>query len=223
MLNETPTLLFLDIDGVLHPVSPRADRPDAESQGFSYRPRLERVLREFPDVQIVIASDWRKYHTLGELQAFFAPDIAARVISVTPPDPSSEYVPRRRQLRVEEWLKENGRDGDPWVAIDDDVSNYDLEANLVLCNDGFRDLEECALREVLSGKPNLYSPSGMASRRGLVCLARSSCVAFHSKERITVGSMTRATSHACCPTSWIRSSDKPCSEIWRPKWRRANS
>lgn len=49
----------LDFDGVLHPFFPRPDRSDEENQLFSYLPRLEAVLQEFGDWQIVIASSWR--------------------------------------------------------------------------------------------------------------------------------------------------------------------
>lgn len=43
-------ILFLDIDGVLHPFFPRADLPDEENQHFSYLPRLESVIRGFPEL-----------------------------------------------------------------------------------------------------------------------------------------------------------------------------
>ncbi len=149
MLNETPTLLFLDIVGVLHPVFPRDDRTDEENQLFSYRPRLERVLREFPDVQIVIASDWRKHHTLEELQDLFAADIAARIIGVTDIDDEDREI-GNRQRAVERFIAK-GLPETKWVAIDDDEGNYLPGATLVLCNDGFRDEEEAVLRAALRG------------------------------------------------------------------------
>lgn len=55
-------ILFLDFDGVLHPFFPRADRSDEENQLFAYLPRLEGVLRDFPEWQIVISSSWREHH-----------------------------------------------------------------------------------------------------------------------------------------------------------------
>ncbi|MFZ3000646.1 MAG: HAD domain-containing protein [Undibacterium umbellatum] len=48
-------ILFLDFDGVLHP-EPCYDK----TQLFSCLPRLEAILRDFPTVQIVISSTWRK-------------------------------------------------------------------------------------------------------------------------------------------------------------------
>jgi hypothetical protein len=145
--------LFLDFDGVLHPFYPLSDRPGRESLRFSYLPRLEAVLRDHPLVQIVIASDWRKLHTLEELRAFFSPDIAARVIGVTPLDPSSEYVTCRRQIRVEEYLEQNGLQGSSWIALDDEWDNYQVDAPLIRCDDGFRDEEEQSLRAALKGEP----------------------------------------------------------------------
>ena len=44
-------ILFLDFDGVLHPVFPRKDRTDEENQLFSCLPRLEGVLRDFPGMR----------------------------------------------------------------------------------------------------------------------------------------------------------------------------
>lgn len=68
-------LLFLDFEGVLHPFARLLDRPVTESEPFVYLTRLESALREHPHVRIVIASDWRKHHTLAELRRFFSEDI----------------------------------------------------------------------------------------------------------------------------------------------------
>lgn len=52
------TLLFLDIDGVLHPV----DRAEGV---FSCKPLFEVTMRDFPDIEIVISSSWRIDHSAG--------------------------------------------------------------------------------------------------------------------------------------------------------------
>lgn len=70
-------ILFLDIDGVLHPFFPREDRTDAENQHLSYLPHFATVLRNFQSVRLVIASDWRKRHTLDELRDLFG-DLGSR-------------------------------------------------------------------------------------------------------------------------------------------------
>lgn len=71
--------LFLDFDGVLHPFLARSS-----AEAFCHLPRLERVLREFPAVQIVIASTQRESVPLTHLAQRFSPDIAARIVGITP-------------------------------------------------------------------------------------------------------------------------------------------
>jgi hypothetical protein len=59
-----PQLLFLDFDGVLHPVGERAFdenfRLIANPGLFVWRPILEQILVPFPSVRIVVSSDWRR-------------------------------------------------------------------------------------------------------------------------------------------------------------------
>lgn len=138
-------ILFLDIDGVLHTYG------ELIRNQFCYLPRLENVLRDFPKVNVVISSDWRKYHNLAELQAFFSPDIQVRVIGATP-DLSSSIDKRHttgiRHHEAHAWLSANGYAG-AWVALDDDPSSWLEGDNLLFCDDGFCDIEEIALRAAL--------------------------------------------------------------------------
>lgn len=109
-------VLFLDFDGVTHP------EPCESSEAFCRIPLIESVLRHCIDVQIVISSSWRNFHTLEGLRVHFASDIAQRVVGVTPSitDPRwSPGVPEfDRQFEIEHWI-ENHRPGAHWVAIDD--------------------------------------------------------------------------------------------------------
>jgi hypothetical protein len=111
-------VLFLDFDGVLHP----AVNYDA-SRLLCNLPMLEDVLRQFLDVEVVVSSTWREDRTLAQLQAFFSPDIAPRIIGVTPrwraiqdDESFGTYV---RQAEVEAWLREAGIPWQQWVALDD--------------------------------------------------------------------------------------------------------
>jgi len=111
-------LIFLDIDGVLHPNIVH----DPELL-LIHRPTLEAVLRARPDADIVISSTWRTTRTLAELRALFSADIAPRIISVTPhwtevqdDDSWGAYV---RQAEIEAWLRANGCPWREWVAVDD--------------------------------------------------------------------------------------------------------
>lgn len=111
-------ILFLDFDGVLHPAICSDD-----GDLLCRRPMLETALRTEPHVDIVISSTWRENHTLGQLQALFSSDIAARIIGLTPTwqdvqDDTSmgTYV---RQAEIESWLRQADRIWEPWVALDD--------------------------------------------------------------------------------------------------------
>ncbi|MFZ6871913.1 HAD domain-containing protein [Undibacterium sp. Di27W] len=110
--------LFLDFDGVLHP-DPCYDK----SQYFSCLPRLESVLRDFPEVQIVISSTWREKRPVSLLKSFFSVDIGTRVIGSTPfwydiPD-IVEVIGYQRHAEIEGWLRQCGEPWSDWVAIDD--------------------------------------------------------------------------------------------------------
>jgi len=104
-------ILFLDFDGVLHPFS----RPNGT---LVLVPAVERVLRDFPCVQVVISSAWRGVHTLQELRSFFSADIAARIIGVTPvlDSPDDTGI---REAEIRTWLFTAGREDEEWVALDD--------------------------------------------------------------------------------------------------------
>ncbi len=140
-------ILFLDFDGVLHSFGEKI------ANYCCYLPRLESVLRDFPEVQIVVSSDWRKHHDLEELRTFFSPDIADRVVGVTP-DLSSTMNKLNhtsiRYLEAKAWQDKNQYEG-PWVALDDDPLNWlENDPHLIFCDDGFADHEEQTLRQALS-------------------------------------------------------------------------
>ena len=107
-------ILFLDFDGVLHPI----DRRDG---CFSCLPVLEAVLREFRDVEIVISSSWRVDYGLIMLRSVFSSDVATRIIDVTPDRAATMDLiePYRREREIEDWLRENGRKSERWIALDD--------------------------------------------------------------------------------------------------------
>lgn len=145
-------ILFLDFDGVLHPFFPRQDLPDEENQICAYLPRLESLLRDFTTVQIVIASDWRHRMTLDDLRQYFAADMRSRVIGVTPSLPLGDDWIGCRQREALAWLAGHDQSDMPWVALDDVSDNWLLDAPLIICEDGFRDIEEAALRRVLTNR-----------------------------------------------------------------------
>lgn len=143
-------ILFLDFDGVLHPFSPRRDISDEENQLFAYLPRLEATLRDFPHVRIVISSDWRQRMSLDDIRQYFSSDMRPRVIGVTPSFPLADDWIGCRHREALAWLTDTNQADVPWVALDDVRENWQPDAPLILCDDGFQVREEAALRCALS-------------------------------------------------------------------------
>jgi hypothetical protein len=110
------------------------------------------VLREFPDVAVVIASSWRHTRSLEALRALFSADLQSRIVGVTPdvppPPGASDHGSRHRE--VEAWLAAYGEPGVPWLALEDVVHLYDSGAPLVITPDGFGAPEAEALRRGLA-------------------------------------------------------------------------
>ena len=113
-------ILFLDFDGTTHPYGCKIFKE------FSCLPRIERVLREFPHVQVVISSWWRVSDNLDQLRSYFSLDIKDRVIGSTPVIETHSNVildPVPRHHEILQWIFENKYTG-PWVALDDDWRGF---------------------------------------------------------------------------------------------------
>jgi hypothetical protein len=143
------TILFLDFDGVLHPYSPWPHDEVVRGQYFIHLPRLEGVLRDFAEVQVVIASDWRLYQPLEKLRTFFSEDIRPRVSGTTTLERSTSEEVGQRQIQAEQYLRKHNLVHAQWVAVDDTPANYLTGARVVLCEDQFGAREEAALRRLL--------------------------------------------------------------------------
>ncbi len=142
-------ILFLDFDGVLHPIS----RPQGP---LSLTAHFEHVMRDFPQVEIVISSAWRQEHSLTVLRSFFSDDISARMIDITPDlavngvDLDYEHV-REKEIRA--WLRNTGRETENWIALDDTDWFFSPTCrNLIRVNPeiGFDPCIEAELRHRLS-------------------------------------------------------------------------
>lgn len=139
--------LFLDFDGTLHP----ENYPGADSGAdLCHLPRLEALLREFPDVEIVVSSTWRERMSLEELRSLFAPDIRSRVVGTTAlPVRVDGYARATCEAEIVAWLKANGRQDTEWVALNDADWQFDEHRHrLVLCSPltGLDAESEAALR-----------------------------------------------------------------------------
>ena len=142
-------IVFLDFDGVLHRHFPMPG-PDEENARFAFRANFERAMRACPrPVEIVISSTWRRERSLDTLRSLFSPDIAQRIIGVTPfVGPGNG--PAGRLVEIEAWLEHNGRIDSPWVAVDDFPELFAPGTPLVVCHDEFLAREEALLIEAVA-------------------------------------------------------------------------
>lgn len=121
-------ILFLDFDGVLHPAL--NDRP---VEDFSRRRLLWQILRASPDVEVVFSTSWRNTYPVHELIAFVTADggedLAHRFIGTTPTlvrEPGAYYSgpAYRREKECRLWVSGNGQQHLPWLAVDDDETEF---------------------------------------------------------------------------------------------------
>jgi len=143
-------ILFLDIDGVLHPDPPQPD------QCLRSLPRLVEILRDFPEVEVVISSLWREHLSLEQLRELFPVDLRERIIDVTPiAERIADWLPARREGEILEWLEASGRADEPWLALDDQAWQFTQHrGRLIACvfYDGLDGQIEALLRQRLAAE-----------------------------------------------------------------------
>ena len=122
--------IFLDFDGVLHPVGATSDRL------FEKGGMLAEVLQEMPNTEVVISSSWVAYHSLQEIRDLLEqwPALHSRIVGVTEQQirgriERSDFPERETQCL--DWLISNKRSLYRWVAIDDDALNFATRERLV--------------------------------------------------------------------------------------------
>lgn len=123
---ESAVILFLDFDGRLRP-----ERAFFNEDLLTRLPLIESILREFPDVEIVISSAWRLRWKGAEVAArrlrrHFSDDIATRVVGVTPNFADLDLKAAldgvqyyQRHWGWDAWMRTNRPAGTPWMALDD--------------------------------------------------------------------------------------------------------
>lgn len=141
--SEASSFLFLDFDGVLHPVGATVD------QFFCQLELLESWLRLHPTVMVVISSSWRIPHALVELREFFSEDLRCRVVGATGVHRRDLYQPtgeiprgmrHEREKEVTDWLHSHGLSSHRWAALEDELGLYRPgNARVVYCD------RECGL------------------------------------------------------------------------------
>lgn len=125
--------LFYDIDGCLHP----HDQPQLDHQRqkvirtpadglFVWAGALEALLDEFPMVDLVCHSTWRKFYDLDELRRELPPKLAARTVALVPPIADKDRA-------VATYMAEHGLSVQDCAILEDDPWSFpDGTPNLVI-------------------------------------------------------------------------------------------
>jgi hypothetical protein len=138
----TTRVLFLDLDGTLHP-------PNCHSRDHMvFLPFLAGILRRHDDVKVVISSSWRITTSLEKLRGLFPPDLRHRVVGVTPVL-KWEGGRGHRQKECLAWLSENAPEA-AWIALDDEAILFH-SGHVVVC-DPLRGLSAPQVRAELEGR-----------------------------------------------------------------------
>ncbi|WP_080378394.1 HAD domain-containing protein [Burkholderia pseudomallei] len=110
IINARDLVLFTDFDGVLHP----ADEPALDSAGrllanerlFAWLPILVGILERYPEVRIVVSSDWRRLlddenlrQVLGPLGSRFA-----GIVETWGASRADEILAEVRRRKLTHWL-----------------------------------------------------------------------------------------------------------------------
>ena len=119
-------ILFLDFDGVLH----------RKMEGnFEFLPNLFKVLNQFPEIKIVISSDWRHSLTPEACWNIFG-DYCHRIIGAT-----AKLSDSNRQAEILEYVRLNQIS--KFIAIDDDCRSilFDSDCQWLFKTNYFRGLD----------------------------------------------------------------------------------
>jgi hypothetical protein len=148
---QTPVIVFLDFDGVLHP-DPCLDA----TRLFENAPRLALALFDFPRVMLVLSTAWRQGGTFEQLLVLLPEQVRERVIGVTPNfadfSTAAALIPYRRQAECMRWMLQNRLQDEAWLALDDRASEFTPYCeNLIECDPqtGFDDVVSARLRAAL--------------------------------------------------------------------------
>ncbi len=139
-------LLFLDFDGVLHPLG------QGDEVLFSKSHDMAKVL-ENSSCKIVISSSWRFHYSLDQLRKFLPPAIRGLVCDRTG-DPCFGHYPRYQEIK--NYMAE--REIADWRVLDDSFLEFPCSCKqLIDCNPntGITEKELLILIQWLAQPPSL--------------------------------------------------------------------
>jgi hypothetical protein len=137
-------IIFLDFDGVLHP------DPCTPSQAFCHLSHFEAVLIDYPNINVVISSSWRRLKSINQLREYFSIELRHRILGMTPFLSEGDHM---RGKECELWLRLQKKDEEEWLAIDDKSNNFEdwISGQLYLTKSeiGLDDAAISSLRKII--------------------------------------------------------------------------
>lgn len=128
-------LVFLDFDGVLHPLQPEL----LQLERFCWLPLLEALVADYPDVYVVVHSTWRYEYTEPEIRQMLG-SLGRRFVGCAPRAP--------RQQAIEMVLQSN-RGLRCHLVLDDDPREFCGSKLNVLLLDPQRGLSDEAAQRAI--------------------------------------------------------------------------
>ena len=83
---------------------------------------FNRILTEFPDIEIILSSDWRKHNTLIDLDIIFKCNGVIKSPKYTTDKTSSyfgDWLEKSRMNDIEKYLRDNDMIDKDWIILDD--------------------------------------------------------------------------------------------------------
>lgn len=121
---DSDKLLFLDFDGVLHPVE--ANRQEL----FCKAPLLSNFLSANP-CEIVISSSWRLHFSLDELKQRLQPPLANLIVGETGRREMGRWS---RFSEIQNYIRKNKPQAN-WRALDDSIKDFPVDCpELIHCD-----------------------------------------------------------------------------------------
>lgn len=149
---ESLVIIFLDFDGVLHPMTP----PTVAAPLFCRAPLLWKILEAVPQAEVVLSTTWRRQRPFEELVRLVTmgggTHLAGRLLGATPELPcdelSDEYGSRERECLA--WLYGNGMPWRNWIAIDDRAYWYSIPQPRLFQTDPYTGLTDDDVERIIA-------------------------------------------------------------------------
>lgn len=139
-----PVFVFLDFDGVLHPIWAR---PEARWTAVGL---LTALIEEFSEIAVVVSSTYRDFMPFDHILQLFPPSMRGRIVGGTPVIAvgSGDTSLPKRHREILAWLEGNGYPDARWLAVDDDAEYFADDCWELFLVDGAEGLTSASIEQL---------------------------------------------------------------------------